>query len=106
MQEMEKKRLNVISAGKDIDIVSNMCEEKLMISEINASKNALIVKGNRMSFEVDIEFHVLQEIFAHLVDQQHHKLALALNHHVSLSVFKGHCKQFTQKRLAMSHCLE
>lgn len=106
MQEIEEKRLDVVSAGKDIDIVSNMGEENLMVSEINASQDALIVEGNCMSLEVDIELHVLQEILAHLVYQQHNKLALALHYQVCFGVFEGNCKQFTQERLAMRHCLE
>ena len=103
---MEEKRLNVVSVGKDVDVVSNVREEKLVVSEINASKSAFIVEGNRVSLEVNVELHVLQKILAHLVDQQHHELALTLHNHVSLSVLEGNCQQFFQEGLAMRHGLE
>ena len=50
MQEMKEKRLNIVSCSKDVDVVSNMGEEKLVISEIDTSKDTLIVEGNCMPF--------------------------------------------------------
>jgi hypothetical protein len=57
-------------------------EESFFVVEAALPADGFVVEADGVSFQVYVKLHVLKQVFAHLVYEQHHELALTHLQHL------------------------
>lgn len=63
-----------LTRGQNVDVLEDVCEQKLVIVEFKETGLALLVEMDGQFLDRQVELHVLENFFAHVVDEMRDEL--------------------------------